>query len=92
MRPQREAEKPAMTEPPRRTLVGVFPTSGVIFVDGPVDPAAGMLADAGAALDRQRADEERVQRQAAADAARLQRTKKARAARRLRKVLRLCLR
>jgi hypothetical protein len=61
----------------------------VIFVDGPVDPAAVMLRDANAALDRARAEEERALAAKASDVARVRSTRRARAMRRLKHVLKL---
>jgi hypothetical protein len=68
----------------RRVYVGTLPNTDVLFVSSE-DPVPAMLAAAGAALDRARADDERLQRQALADA---ERAKKAAQGMRLARTMR----
>jgi hypothetical protein len=74
-------------EPRRLIFVGVLPSGhDAVFADGP-DPVAAMVREAGAALDRERAEAERQQKTAALDAERARRTKLARARKRLKRAL-----
>ena len=76
-----------MADAPRRLVeVGTFPTASVIFVDGD-DPARLMLRDAGARLDRERAEAEKARLAQAADGERVRNTARARSMRRLRRAL-----
>ena len=73
-----------------RIYVGTFPTGvDATFVDG-VDPAALMLREASAALDRERAEAEKARLAQIADQARARNTRLARARRRFQKALALC--
>jgi hypothetical protein len=75
-----------------KVFVGTFPAGvDATFVDG-VDPAALMLREANATLDRAREAEARARQIATADAARAQNTRSARAARRFRRALTLVTR
>jgi hypothetical protein len=77
-------------EPPRRVFVGVIPTGNdVTYIDGADDPAATMIAQATARLDRMREEDERIRLAALADVERAKNTRKARVMRRLGKVLKV---
>ena len=78
-----------MTDAPRRIVVGLLPTGGsVMYASGSEDPVAIAIREAGAELDRQRAEEERARAAKAADIARLTNTRGARNMRKLRRALR----
>jgi hypothetical protein len=72
---------------PRRIVVGVLPGGGsVVYADG-ADPVVVALRQAHAALDAQRAEEERARLAAIADAARLADTRGARNMRRFKRAM-----
>ncbi len=66
-----------MGDEPRRIVVGMLPSGGEIFIDGP-DPIAIMLREANARLDAERAEAERAR--LAADIERAKNTRRALAA------------
>jgi hypothetical protein len=70
---------------PRRIFVGRLPSASEVFVDG-VDPVGAMIAEASAALDRQRADEVKAAASKVADEARAKAMRRARISRRFLKV------
>ena len=73
---------------PRRIVVGVLPSGGSLtLVNGEADPVVRMIAEAGAELDRQRAEDERAEAARLSDIERAKNTRRARVGRRLKKAM-----
>ena len=78
-----------MTDAPRRIIVGLLPSGGAVtyVAEGEVDPVAIAIREAGAELDRQRAEEERARPPRPPISARLVNTRGARNMRKLRRAM-----